>query len=255
MASEILIEKINPQTTAITLNRPEKRNALSLSLMDTLCNTLEEVHKDASQRILLFRGAGPAFCTGLDLEEVADLTKSHASAFAVAKLLKTIYSSPCITIAAVQGAAVAGGAGILSACDFALAAEGSQFGFPEVRRGLVAAIVMTLLHHQLQERHLKELLFLGELIDARKAQEIGLINRVVPQEELLKEAEKTAKSCLKGGPKAMILTKRLLTKDLCTEIDEVLKYHLEVRQSEEAEEGIKAFFEKRNASWVPAESR
>src|SRR5262252_10056792 len=134
----VLVETQSPQITVITLNRPERRNALTLELLTELCAAINVASQQPEQRVLILRGAGAAFCTGLDLKEAADSTKAHATAEMVASTLITISQTRLITIAAVHGAAVAGGAGIMSACDLVVAAERTKIGYPEVRRGLVA---------------------------------------------------------------------------------------------------------------------
>src|ERR1700757_1589740 len=140
----VLIEKETPQITVITLNRPERRNALTLELLTELCAAIKIASDQPDERVLILRGAGAAFCTGLDLKAAADQSKAHATAEMVAKTLITLAETRLVTIAAVHGAAVAGGAGIMSACDFVVAAEKTKIGYPEVRRGLVAGLVMTL---------------------------------------------------------------------------------------------------------------
>src|SRR5436853_3367665 len=157
--SVLLVEKQSPQITIVTLNRPERRNSLTLELLTELIVAVEATSKDAAQRVLILRGAGAAFCTGLDLKEAADQTKAHETAEMVAKTLVTLAEARLVTIAAVHGAAVAGGAGIMSACDFVVAAEKTKIGYPEVRRGLVAGLVMTFLRRQVGERNMRELLF------------------------------------------------------------------------------------------------
>src|SRR5215216_4006283 len=175
----VLIEKESPQISVVTLNRPERRNALTLELLIELCAAINIASEQPKQRVLIFRGAGASFCTGLDLKEAADTTKAHATAEMVANTLITISQTPLVTIAAVHAAAVAGGAGIMSACDFVVAAERTKIGFPEVRRGLVAGLVMTFLRRQIGERNMRELVLASELIDAARAKEMGLVNRVV----------------------------------------------------------------------------
>ena len=206
------------------------------------------------QRVLILRGAGAAFCTGLDLKEAADQTKAHATGEMVATTLITISQTRLITIAAVHGAAVAGGAGIMSACDLVVAAEGTKIGYPEVRRGLVAGLVMTFLRRQVGERNMRELLYTAELINAARAKEIGLVNRVVAPEEVMDAAQKFAASVLEGAPGALAQTKRLV-EDLWwhsvkEDVDIALKYHMEARKSDEAREGIAAFNEKRKPNWA-----
>src|SRR5205814_10287323 len=155
------------------------------------------------------RGAGKAFCTGLDLEEAA-VKEPQATAEAAARLFLTLAETRLVTIATVHGAAVAGGAGIMSACDFVIASERTKIGYPEVRRGLVAGLVMTFLRRQLRERDLRELLLASELFDAERAREIGLVNRVVSSGQLESEAQRIAASVLQGAPGAISNSKRLL---------------------------------------------
>ncbi len=149
----VLVEKQTPQIRAIVLNRPERRNALTLELLNELNAAIKVASEQPQERVLILRGAGAAFCTGLDLKEAADQTKAHATAEMVAKTLITLSQTRLITIAAVHGAAVAGGAGIMSACDFVIAAEGTKIGYPEVRRGLVAGLVMTFLRRGSRSSH------------------------------------------------------------------------------------------------------
>jgi methylglutaconyl-CoA hydratase len=250
----VLIEKESPQISVVTLNRPERRNALTLELLTELCTAIKVASEQPEQRVLILRGAGAAFCTGLDLKEATDSTKAHATAGMVANTLVAVSQTRLVTIAAVHGAAVAGGAGIMSACDFVVAAERTKIGYPEVRRGLVAGLVMTFLRRQVGERNMRELLFSGELIDAARAKEIGLVNRVVSPDDLMNEAQKFAASVLQGAPGALAQTKRLVEelwwRSVKEDVDVALKYHMQARESDEAREGIAAFNEKRKPSWT-----
>lgn len=250
----VLVEKQTPQITLVTLNRPERRNALTIELMSDLSSAIEETAADPRQRVLILRGAGKAFCTGLDLQEAAESAKAHASAEMVARMLLALANTRLITIATVHGAAVAGGAGIMSACDFIIAAERTKIGYPEVRRGLVAGLVMTFLRRQLRERDLRELLLASELINAERAHEIGLVNRVVPAAELENEAQKIAASILQGAPGAVTNSKRLIeelwSSSVADDIGLTLRHHMEARESDEAKEGIAAFLEKRPPKWL-----
>src|SRR5256885_2379671 len=249
----VLVEKQSPQITVLTLNRPERRNSLTLELLSELIAAVNTAAKDSSQRVLILRGAGAAFCTGLDLKEAADQTKAQATAEMVAETLITLAETRLVTIAAVHGAAVAGGAGIMSACDFVVAAEKTKIGYPEVRRGLVAGLVMTFLRRQVRERHLRELVLGGELIDAARAKEIRLVNPVVPRDEVMNEAQKFAESVLQGAPNALAQTKKLIEELWSTsvkeDVDLALKHHMKARESAEAREGIAAFNEKRKPNW------
>jgi len=250
----VLIEKQSPQITVVTLNRPERRNALTMQLLNELIAAIKVASDEPHERILILRGAGVAFCTGLDLKEAADQKKAHATAELVAKTLISLSETRLITIAAVHGAAVAGGAGIMSACDYVVAAEKTKIGYPEVRRGLVAGLVMTFLRRQVGERNMRELLFGSELIDAERAREIGLINRVVASDQVMTEAQKFAGSVLQGAPAALAQTKRLIeelwSSSVKEDFDLALKYHMQARESAEAREGIAAFNEKRKPNWA-----
>ena len=250
----VLIEKQSPQITVITLNRPERRNALTVELLTELCAAIKVASDEPQKRVVILCGAGAAFCTGLDLKEAADQTKAHATAEMVANTLIAISQTHLVTIAAVHGAAVAGGAGIMSACDFVVAAERSKIGYPEVRRGLVAGLVMTFLRRQVGERNMRELLLGSELIDAERAKAIGLVNRVIARNDLMTEALKFAGSVLQGAPSAVAQTKRLIEelwwRSVQQDVDLALKYHMEARESAEAREGIAAFNEKRKPNWV-----
>jgi len=250
----VLIEKQTPQITVVTLNRPERRNSLTIQLLNELISAIKVASDQPAERVLILRGAGEAFCTGLDLKAAADQTKAHATAEMVAKTLVAIAETRLVTIAAVHGAAVAGGAGIMTACDYVVAAERTKIGYPEVRRGLVAGLVMTFLRRQVRERNLRELVLGGELIDARRALEIGLVNRVVARDEVMNEAQKFAESVLQGAPNALTNTKRLIEELWSTSVEEdvdlALKHHMQARESAEAREGIAAFNEKRSPNWI-----
>jgi len=249
----VLIERQTPQITLVTLNRPERRNALTIELLTELVAAIKVASDEMHERILILRGAGAAFCTGLDLK-AATPQNAHATAEMVAKALLALSQTRLVTIAAVHGAAVAGGAGIMSACDFVVAAEETKIGYPEVRRGLVAGLVMTFLRRQVGERNMSELLLGSELISAERAKEIGLVNRVVSQENLMSEAQRFADSVLQGAPDALAQTKRLIEelwwRSVKEDVDLALKFHMQARESHEAREGIAAFNEKRPPNWV-----
>ncbi|MFL6542818.1 MAG: enoyl-CoA hydratase/isomerase family protein [Chthoniobacterales bacterium] len=250
----VIVENRDRRTTILTLNRPERRNALTIELMSELVAAIEIAAAESERRVLVLRGAGAAFCTGLDLNEVSEPQKAHASAELVAKMLLTVSQTRLVTIAVVHGAAVAGGAGLMSACDFVVAAEKTKIGYPEVRRGLVAGLVMTFLRRQLRERDARELLLGGELFDAQRAKEIGLVNRVVPRDHLDAEADKIIASVSQGAPQALANTKQLLEElwstTVAQDIERALQHHMQARGSDEAKEGVAAFLEKRAPRWA-----
>jgi methylglutaconyl-CoA hydratase len=249
----ILIEKQSSKVSIITLNRPERRNALTVELMNEFISALRVASDEAAERVLIIRGAGASFCAGLDLK-AATPQNAQATADMVAKMLGALSQTRLITIAAVHGAAVAGGAGIMSACDYVVAAERTKIGYPEVRRGLVPALVMTFLRRQVRERDIRELLFSGEIIDAQRALQIGLVNRVVPAATVMAEAQKFADQVLLGAPQATVQTKRMIEELWSTpvqkDIDLALNHHMKARDSAEAREGIAAFNEKRAPKWT-----
>lgn len=250
----VLIESTDRVTT-LTLNRPERRNALTIELMRELTAAVEAANANSQQRVLVLRGAGKAFCAGLDLNETALTEHAHESAELVAKTLLALSETRLITIAQVHGAAVAGGAGLMSTCDFVVAAERTRIGYPEAKRGLVAGLVMTFLRRQLRERDIRELLFTGDLVTAERAREMGLINRVVPPNELENETQKLVAAILQNAPGALASSKRLLEELWSTSVGEdvetALRHHMEARESAEAKEGIAAFLEKRPPNWAP----
>lgn len=252
--SIVVTHQPRPGVMQVTLNRPQKRNALNLELLESLCDQLDAASTDENCRVILLRGNGPTFCAGLDLKELTELEKADASGHLVARCLEALYYSPKITVAAVHGAAVAGGAGLMSACDFVVAARGTKFGYPEVRRGLVAGLVMTFLRRQLRERDARELLLTAELIGSRRALEIGLVTRVVEAEDVDEEINQLLTTVLRNGPKALSLTKELLdamwSPTVREHVKDALATHMEARSSSEAVEGAQAFLEKREPAWT-----
>jgi len=248
----VTIERDGP-VTHLVLNRPESRNALNIALLKELVDAVDAAANDPAQRVLILRGNGPVFCAGLDLKEAADPAIAHESATLVGEILAKLVESPAVTICAAQKAAIAGGAGLLMACDFAVVDPPFKTGFPEVHRGLVAGLVMTLLRRQVGERIARELLILGETIDAEAALRIGLINRIAAEGALEAEAAGLAAKALKGAPGAIAGTKRMLNglwpRPLTDDLRHALACHMEARTSPEAKEGMAAFREKREPSW------
>jgi methylglutaconyl-CoA hydratase len=241
--------------TTLTLNRPERRNALNVELLEQFCAAIRVAEADTGQRVLVIRGAGTVFCSGLDLAEATQPERAEASAEAVAHALRALATTRLITIATVQGAAIAGGAGLMSACDLAVATRDAKFGYPEIRRGLVPALIMTFLRRQLRERDARELLLLGKLFDATHAHAIGLINRIVADEAALDaEVKVIVSSILQGAPQALAETKKLLAElwpvPVVDDLERAHAFHLSARNSLEAREGIAAFNEKRAPKWT-----
>ena len=255
MSSLVLITREGPVTTA-TLNRPEKRNALNVPMLEELCAAVAAAENEASQRVFVLRGAGAVFCSGLDLNEAADPNVADASAELIGRSLRALSTTRLITIAVVQGAAIAGGAGLATACDFVAATADAKFGYPEIRRGIVPALIMTFLRRQVRERDARELLLLAKLFDAKHAHAIGLVNRLAADAAALEtEVRSMISSILQGAPDAAMETKKLLAElwpvPITADLDRARTHHVEGRNSAEAREGIAAFNEKRAPNWAP----
>lgn len=255
----LLTECDSSGVVVVTLNRPERRNALSVALMEALCVAVNAAAEGPDNRAIILRGAGRVFCAGLDLAEAARAESLQPAIEWIGRLLETVHGSPLTTIAAVHGAAIAGGAGLMSACDFAVIADDVRIGYPEVRRGLLAGVVLTFLRRQLRERDARELLLLGEPIDAHRALEMGLVSRVVPFDAVMREARRIAVAAMKGAPMTAARTKRLLDQLWPRSVGQDVKLatdsHLDARDSAEAREGMAAFLEKREPRWGAGQGR
>jgi methylglutaconyl-CoA hydratase len=257
MTEQLVRYESRSPAAIITLNRPDKRNALSRALIQALKEAFERAQDDGAARCVILTGAGPAFCAGMDLAELAETLEQPAEsaiwedAQRLAGLYELIYTLPKPTIAAVNGAAVAGGAGLVTVCDLAQAVPSAVFGYTEVRRGLVAAMVMPHLLRHVGERCARHLLLTGELIDAAEACRLGLINRVIPPEQLLDKAMEWAKSLADGGPNALALTKSLLQQfsRQALSVEETARASAAPRLSEECQQGLRAFFAKQPNPW------
>jgi methylglutaconyl-CoA hydratase len=263
--SDLVLYEMKSSTAILTLNRADKRNALSRALIDSISGAFSRALNDQNARCIILAAVGPTFCAGMDLAELQESVQKVASkkepldtasiwddAHRLAKLYHFIYSIPKPTIAAVQGAAVAGGAGLVTACDLAVSVPEAKFGYPEVRRGLVAAMVMPHLMRHVGERMARYLLLSGELIDAPAALACGLLNEVVPADRLLDRSLALSKACAEGGPNALAKTKEFLHQfsRQALSIEKAAEGSAAPRLSEECQEGLRAFFAKKPAPWV-----
>ena len=254
----ILVESRGRDVALVTLNRPAKRNALNVALMEALCDAVSALEGDETCRVVILRGGGPSFCAGLDLHEAADQALAERSGHALARMLRVVHESRLVFIAAVHGAAMGGGAGLLCACDLAVAAEDARFAYPEGRLGLVPGLVLPLLVRQVGERWARELVLTGESVDAKRAAQIGLVNFVVSGDQLLMAANRVTDSVLRGAPKAVSGAKRLIAghsaRPLASDLAEAIGDHLVARRGTEAAEGLAAFRDKRPPAWAPESS-
>src|SRR5271165_1460787 len=242
----------------LTLNRPDKRNAISYQLIEELHLALHEVQKSPAD-ILILTGAGQAFCSGMDLDDLREITRlteeeNLADSGRMAHMFRTLFDFPKVTIAAVNGAAIAGGCGLATLCDFTLAAANSKFGYTEVRIGFVPAIVSTFLMRQVGEKQARDLLLTGRIIDAEEAHRIGLVNEVVAPENLLVRARELADTLAANSAASLLATKRLLKTyshlELDRQIEAAVDENARIRTTHDFREGVSAFLEKREPNWT-----
>lgn len=257
MAYSTLTLQTSGDIATITLNRPEKRNAISTEMMNDLMGALGEI-ETSSARVAILTGEGKAFSSGMDLAALKALaTQSPAEnlddARRFARLLRRIWSFPKPTIAAVNGAAIAGGCGISTLCDFTLAAPEATFGYPEVRIGFLPANVAIFLVRQIAEKHARDLLLTGRIIDAAEAQRMGLVNQIVPAAELMAAARTLAAALLASSPTSLLKTKKLLCDIAAPEVDRELELAIaesaQIRTTADFREGLASFLEKRPPKW------
>lgn len=241
----------------ITLNRPEKRNAISMALIRELMSAFAELERSTARAVII-TGTGKAFCAGMDLDELKSLTgrtpeESQRDSETMAQLFRGVYDFPKPLIAAVNGPAIAGGCGIATLCDFTLASSEAKFGYTEVRIGFLPAIVSTFLIRQIGEKHARDLLMTGRIIDAAEAARIGLINEVLPPERLMPRAYELAAHLIENSPTSLIATKKLLNSfgvdDLNAEIKAAVEANAGIRATDDFREGVSSFLEKRKPVW------
>lgn len=241
----------------LTLNRPDKRNAVSYELIADLQRALDHVSTSSSQ-VLIITGAGKAFCSGMDLENLKSLIgRSHEQnvedSRTMARLFRSIYDFPKPTIAAVNGAAIAGGTGIATICDFTLATPEAKFGYTEVRIGFVPAIVSNFLVRQVGEKHARDLLLTGRIFGVEEALRLGLVNEIVSPDHLLARSHELAHTLMENSAASLRATKQLLSQNVNQELDHRIEASIEenarIRQTHDFREGITAFLEKRKPQW------
>ena len=241
----------------ITLNRPDKRNAVSFALVSELLASLDEIEKSPAQ-VVIITGAGKAFCAGMDLDELKSLLgKTHdenvKDSARMAQLFRRIYEFPLPTIAAVNGAAIAGGTGIATMCDFTLAVPEAKFGYTEVRIGFVPAIVSSFLVWQVGHKIARDLLLTGRLFDAAEAHRYGLVNEVVASDRLMARAQELSAQITENSPTSLRVTKKLINGFLSRSLDEqfaaAIEENARIRTTADFREGVSSFLEKRKPRW------
>jgi len=257
MAYNTIQSSFDSGVATITLNRPDKRNAISFALLEELLAALDEVERSSAQVVIL-TGAGKAFCAGLDLDELKNLLgKTHdeniEDSSRMGRIFRRIYDFPLPTIAAVNGAAIAGGTGFATMCDFTLAVPEAKFGYTEVRIGFVPAIVSSMLVWQVGHKIARDLLFTARLFDADEAHRYGLVNEVVSPERLMPRARELAAQLMENSPSSVRATKRLINGFIAGQLDrqisDAVQDNARIRTTADFREGISAFLEKRRPRW------
>lgn len=242
----------------IALTRPEKRNAISSQMISDLLAALEQA-ETSSARVVILTGSGKAFCAGMDLDELQALANTHSlakhleDARRIAKMFYRLYSFPKPVIAAVNGAAIAGGCGLATLADITMAVPEAKFGYTEVRIGFLPALVAVFLRRQVGEKQARELLLTGKIIDAADALRMGLVNEIVTTGDVMDRARQVAEDILKCSPSSILQTKRLFhlhdEKLIRSELEVAIELNAEIRSTDDFREGLAAFLEKRPPRW------
>jgi methylglutaconyl-CoA hydratase len=250
---------VKDRVAYITINRPDKRNALNASLVSDLSTLFDKAENDVQVKIIILNAEGDVFSAGADLDYLKQLqSNSFEANLKDSNLLKNlfqkIYTHPKIVIAQVQGHAIAGGCGLATVCDFVFSTPESKFGYTEVKIGFIPAIVSIFCIRKIGEGQTKQLLFTGELISADKAKEINLINYVVEKDKIEQEVLAFAnKLCISASTQSLALTKQLITNVQDIPLAEALDYAAEMnahaRSTEDCKKGIEAFLNKNQIKW------
>src|ERR1700676_4410745 len=253
MHLETLSVDTSGHVATITLNRPEKRNAISIRMICDLHTALDSIEKTRT-RVVVITGTGKAFCAGIDLDYLQIISNQSASenqedARRIAKLFRKIWSYSKPMIAAVNGHALAGGCGIATLCDFTIAVPEAKFGYTEVKIGFLPAIVSVFLSRQVGEKRTRDLLLTGRLVDGPEAKELGLVNEIVPADKLMPHVNELAEVLIAASPNSVTRAKRLLVSAAAASLDADLERavleNARMRCTPDFKEGIASFLEKR----------
>jgi methylglutaconyl-CoA hydratase len=243
----------------ITLNRPERRNAISGEMIEDLLAALAHAEADHSVRVVILTGAGKAFCAGMDLESLQSIAgqspaENLGDSRQMARLFQRVYAFPKPLISAVNGAAIAGGCGLATFSDITLAVPEAKFGYTEVRIGFIPALVSVILRRQVGEKRARELALTGRIFDAEEAFRLGLVTEIVSAEKLMQRAREIAASFLESSPSSLLHTKQLLLHydegEVQREVELAIKANADIRSTADFKEGVASFLEKRTPKWT-----
>lgn len=259
MANDIILISQSEGIATLTLNRPDKRNAMNAELIRALAQALQHCADDKTVRVVMITGNGEHFCAGADIAwmqkiAVASQDENYDDAQLLADLMYQLHHFPKPTLVLAQGTTLGGGLGLLSACDIALAAENAIFGFSEVKIGIAPSIVSPYVIAAIGERVARYYFLTGERFDAKNAYRIGLVHQVTKADHLLATGKALAHTLLENSPHAMEAVKQLIryvtAHDITEDLSQKTAQHLaEMRATTEAQEGLKAFLEKRKPKW------
>jgi methylglutaconyl-CoA hydratase len=252
--TEATLYEISGDAAWITLNRPENRNALSAILVNELHAHLVAAIADPQVRCIVLTGAGPAFCAGADLKNPPGSGAGGGRAASLPEVMTLMLESPKPVIAAINGAAFAGGLGLVGASDIVVAVEDVQFSFSEVRIGVIPAVISVVCIPKLGTHHAMKLFLTGERFTGRQAVEMGLAHRAVPAGQLRAAVQEEIDMIKLGGPNAVSEAKKLVRRVSTLSVEdgfsETGQWSTRLFQSPEAAEGMAAFREKRQPAWV-----
>lgn len=256
---DLVKQSFDSGIATVTLGRPEKRNALSRELLGQLSSAVSDALGNSETRVLVLKAEGSVFCAGMDLAEMQDRATSAdgesewmKDSSDYCELLVSIYDAKVPTIAALQGPVLAGGVGMVLACDFVVAVEESFFALPEPQRGITAAMVTPLLVHRIGAGRASHLLLSGRRQTASKAAEFGLVYEIASKDSLDESVSSLAKSIMQGSPGALAITRGHLDSvsgGIVPKIRESINVSARARAGSDAREGLAAFLEKRKPNW------
>jgi methylglutaconyl-CoA hydratase len=255
----VVSKKDREEVLWVTFNRPEVHNAFNAEALLELTETFERVKDDETVRVIVLTGEGKSFCAGADINWLREIIhysfdQNLEESLQLAEVLHKIYTLPKPTLAMVNGSAIGGGTGFLSVCDIAVASEEAKFGLSEVKIGLVPAAISPYVIKKIGESKAREYFLSGQRISAQRAAEIGLINEVVPKEKLAERIEELIEQLLASGPEAIASCKELILNVPRLSLEDVKEYTARMianlRISEEGQEGMSAYLEKRKPRWT-----